>query len=185
MPGQRICTAHKTNGDPCGSWAMRGQMVCYRHGGAAPQNRRAAENRLAEVQAAKTIEELADAPPMASITDVYDWLLQIAGTAKTWSEILQTRVAKLQKLGDESNAFMGTQIKADVMLFERALDRSAKLGEALVRLDLEGRKQALDERVVGQLVSVLRLVLGDLNLTDEQAMVAELMVPKRLKEVSA
>lgn len=185
MPGQRICKATKTSGDACKAWAMRGQMVCRVHGGAAPQSRRAAENRLAQVAAAQTIADLADAPPMTSVGDVYDWLLQIAGTAKTWAELLQARVAKLQQLGDDSNAFMGTQIKADVLLFERALDRAAKLGEALVRLDLEGRKQALDEHIAGQLLAAVRLILGDLQLTDEQAMAADLVVPKRMRELTA
>lgn len=40
------CTAHKTNGDPCGNRAIRGGTVCRFHGGAAPQVRRAAFVRL-------------------------------------------------------------------------------------------------------------------------------------------
>ena len=40
------CTAHKTNGDPCGNRAIRGGSVCRFHGGAAPQVRRAAFVRL-------------------------------------------------------------------------------------------------------------------------------------------
>lgn len=183
MP-QRICkaTSSKT-GEPCKAWAMRGQMVCYRHGGASPNGRAAGQRRIAEAEAAKTIASIADAPPLESIGDVYDWLLAIAGTARAWGEILQERVSKLTKLG-ESTEYFGTQLQTDVILFERALDRSAKIGEALVRLDLEGRKQALDERTAGQLVAVLRLILGDLDLTDDQAMVAELVVPKRLKELA-
>jgi hypothetical protein len=163
---------------------MRGQLVCYRHGGASPQGRAAGQRRLAEAAAARVVADLADAPPMETISEVYDELLAVAGTARAWREILQTRVAGLKKLGTESTELIGTQLQTDVILFERALDRSAKIGEALVRLDLEGRKQALDERTAGQLVAVLRLILGDLNLTDEQAMVAELVVPKRLKELA-
>lgn len=182
MP-KRTCKAHRSNGSPCDGYAMHGQDVCWVHGGAAPQSRRAAEQRIATKKAHEAIADIADAPPLGSISDVYDWLLAIAGTTKAWGEILQARVAKLNKLGYETE-YAGTQLQSDVILFERALDRSAKLGEALVRLDLEGRKQALDERTAGQLVAVLRLILGDLNLTDEQAMVAELVVPKRLKELA-
>lgn len=162
---------------------MHGQLVCYTHGGAAPQNRAAAEKRIASQKANTEIARIADAPPLESIGEVYDWLLAIAGTTKAWGEILQNRVAQLSRLGYETE-YTGTQLATDVVLFERALDRSAKLGEALVRLDLEGRKQALDERTAGQLVALLKLVLGDLDLTEEQRMVAELVVPKRMKEIA-
>jgi len=180
---QRICQANRTNGEPCKAFAMRGQLVCRKHGGGAPQNRRAAERRLAKAEAMKHIAQLADAPPMESIGEVYDELLAVAGTVRAWRELLQTRVSSLKSLGS-THDFIGTQIETDVLLFERALDRSAKVGEVLVRLDLEGRRQALDERTAGQLVAVLKLILGDLDLTSEQRMVAELVVPKRLKEIA-
>jgi hypothetical protein len=41
------CTAHRTNGQPCRAWAVRGAQVCWSHGGASPQVRRAARRRLA------------------------------------------------------------------------------------------------------------------------------------------
>lgn len=41
------CTAHRRHGrGPCGAWAVRGATVCRMHGGAAPQVRRAAAERL-------------------------------------------------------------------------------------------------------------------------------------------
>lgn len=40
------CTAHKTNGQPCKQWAIHGARVCRSHGGAAPQVKRAAEERI-------------------------------------------------------------------------------------------------------------------------------------------
>jgi hypothetical protein len=181
----RKCKAHKTNGDPCPNYAMHGQMVCHSHGGKTPNGLAAGQRRLAEAKAATQLKDLADAPPLESIGDVYDWLLGVAGTAKAWSDILQGRVAQLNKLGTESSEFVGTQLRADVILFERALDRSAKIAESLVRLDLEGRKQALDERIAAQLVAVVKAILGDLELSDDQRMVAELVVPKRMKEISA
>ena len=40
------CRAHRTNGEPCSAWAMRGQYTCWAHGGASPQARALAEFRL-------------------------------------------------------------------------------------------------------------------------------------------
>lgn len=44
----RKCTAHRTDGEPCGGWAMTAQQVCRAHGGMAPQARYAAYVRQAD-----------------------------------------------------------------------------------------------------------------------------------------
>ncbi len=41
------CAARRTNGEPCGNFAMVGSRVCHAHGGRAPQVRNAARRRLA------------------------------------------------------------------------------------------------------------------------------------------
>jgi hypothetical protein len=46
----RRCRARRTNGQPCGCWAIRGGFVCRVHGGAAPQVRAKA---MARVESAK------------------------------------------------------------------------------------------------------------------------------------
>jgi hypothetical protein len=47
----RKCGSHKTNGDLCPNWAMRGQEVCHAHGGRSPQAKAAAEERIAAAAA--------------------------------------------------------------------------------------------------------------------------------------
>lgn len=47
-PGNQ-CKAHKVDGTRCKKPAMRGQFICVSHGGGAPQNRKAARERLAEL----------------------------------------------------------------------------------------------------------------------------------------
>ncbi len=42
----RRCHAHKTNGENCPNWAIRGGTVCHVHGGRAPQVKQAAQDRL-------------------------------------------------------------------------------------------------------------------------------------------
>lgn len=52
------CTAHRTNGEPCGNYAMTGGRVCHAHGGRAPAVRKAAQRRLLEARMHKEIAEL-------------------------------------------------------------------------------------------------------------------------------
>jgi hypothetical protein len=44
------CTAHKKDGSPCGSWAIKGANVCRVHGGSAPQVLRKASQRIEEAR---------------------------------------------------------------------------------------------------------------------------------------
>ena len=45
------CHAHRRDGALCRRWAIRGGFVCPKHGGASPQARRKARERLVEIAA--------------------------------------------------------------------------------------------------------------------------------------
>jgi len=40
------CRARRSNGTPCSAWAIRGGRVCHTHGGASPNARATAQERL-------------------------------------------------------------------------------------------------------------------------------------------
>ena len=44
------CTATNRWGEPCKAWAMKGSVVCSKHGGMAPQVRRKAQERILMAQ---------------------------------------------------------------------------------------------------------------------------------------
>jgi hypothetical protein len=46
QPWSVPCGAHRTNGQPCGAWSVRGAFVCATHGGRAPQVQAWTEFRL-------------------------------------------------------------------------------------------------------------------------------------------
>ena len=77
----RQCTAHKSHGGPrCRAYAIKGSNVCSRHGGLAPQVRKAAENRLlalvepALAELGKIIEskQTSDADKLKAVAEVLD-----------------------------------------------------------------------------------------------------------------
>lgn len=55
----RRCSAHRKNGEPCRAWAINGGRVCRMHGGAAPQVRRKAGERLVMARAYRVMGALA------------------------------------------------------------------------------------------------------------------------------
>src|SRR5579884_3711560 len=65
----RRCKAHsKRTGLPCRRPPMRGQVVCERHGGRAPQNLAAAKRRLAETEIVAHLGVEVDTDPWALLT---------------------------------------------------------------------------------------------------------------------
>lgn len=74
----RRCRAHKTNGDPCPNWAIRGGVVCHVHGGRSPQVKRAAKERLndlvdpALVRLEALLQDRNAAVALGAVKDVLD-----------------------------------------------------------------------------------------------------------------
>lgn len=174
----------KGTGMRCGNRAMRGTVVCYWHGGASPGAQAKAAEVLVLREAERTIASLSsETRPLTSLQEVYQELLDIAGLSKQWREILQQRVSQLTRLGYEG--ITGEQVKADVLLFERAITRSAKITTEIARLNLEERKQALNERMAQQIYGTIVHILDDLELTDEQQERVKEIVPARMRELTA
>lgn len=44
----RLCTKHRTNGDPCRAFSIAGANYCKAHGGSTPKGKAAAQKRLLE-----------------------------------------------------------------------------------------------------------------------------------------
>lgn len=79
LPMGRICTARRTNGEPCKRFAIVGGNVCSTHGGAAPQVKHAAEARLSAlvdpaITRLTSIMEQTDndAVALAAVKDILD-----------------------------------------------------------------------------------------------------------------
>lgn len=178
---KKQCKAHaKATGKQCQLNAMPGGFVCRWHGGMSPNTKRRAAERVAEYQVREIIE-LREAKPMRSLRDVYEEMMDTASAARLWRQILQERVAELQVLGYAG--VTAEQVKADVLLFERALDRSAKITDSIARLNLEERRQVLDEKTGRTIADVIQAVMRDLKLSEEQRRRAPLLVSARLREL--
>lgn len=137
-----------------------------------------------EVVAADAQAALAHAA-LRPLDDPIDALARLASEAAAWKDALAGRVNALLAIRYESSGPGTEQLRAEVALYERAMDRTARLCETLAKLNLGERAQALDERVAAQFEAVLRAVLADpeLGLTPAQARVAPVVVDRHLAVV--
>ena len=98
----------------------------------------------------------------------------VAGGNATFKEYFADRLAALEQLRYE--AHNGEQLRAEVGLFERALDRAQKFALDLAKLNLEDRLVRLNEaqgRMLAQAVEAALQVCGLEDRLDLRAEIAQ------------
>jgi hypothetical protein len=86
-----ICTAHRSNGDPCKAHAVKGKKVCRCHGGAAGSGRPPVTGRYSKVAKGKLAERLAEQDD-APLDCMAELRLQQAGLAEYVSSLSETKL---------------------------------------------------------------------------------------------
>lgn len=181
----RPCKGHKTNGDPCGNYAITGGTVCVKHGGRAGQTRRKAAVRA----------ELATWGLNDTTEDPGEVLLRLVTQASRrsalYANLLEQQYARAAA-GNESadlpagvNALIGFKYAIDrdgtpcpveeairglVELEAQERDRCAKFCKLALDAGIAERQIRVAERQGELIAEVLRAVLADpeLGLTEEQ-----------------
>lgn len=102
---KRVCTAHRTDGQPCRAAAIKGGTVCRVHGGSSPQVRDAARRRIlqaAEPAAAELVEiALKEEDPRIRLAAIRD-ILNRAGVrepdqpVEITIEMVEAEIARLE-----------------------------------------------------------------------------------------
>lgn len=153
--------------------------MCRMHGAGAPAVRARAAERVAELDALAAFGKLKIQPvenPLAELS-------LLAGEVLAWKQVMAERVTNLQALRYQGMA--GEQIRAEVVLFERAMDRCVSVLGVIARLNIDERLMQIS-RVQGQtIVSILHAVFADLELSPSQAATAHLSVPSRIREITS
>lgn len=139
---QRKCTARKKRThEPCGNWAVKGGLVCRMHGGGATQVRTAAKQRLLAAKAADELARL-DVPP---VDNPLTMLADLLGQAAAFKDVLAVKVNELTELRFE-DVKGGEQLRSEVALWERALDRCERFAVNMARLDIDERLARITEQ---------------------------------------
>jgi hypothetical protein len=149
------------------------------HGGAAPQVRAAAAEREVDEQVRRTIGRL-DASPCENPLEA---LAQLAGEVLAWKDALGRLVADLRTLRYDSEGY-GEQVRGEVLLFERAMDRCTKVLGLIARLDLDARLARITEQQADAMIEALQAGLTAAGVTGERAGEARRVAASHLRVVN-
>lgn len=135
---------------------MQGQRVCATHGGRSPQARAAAQRRLAEASAAKSLAKMG----VATIDDPAAELLTVAEESRALSKWLASYVVELQnRPGDADPA----ELRARLDAFAKQQERTSRMLAEITKLGLAEQRLALDAQrvqIVAELLDRVVTALG-------------------------
>lgn len=153
------CHGRKTDGSPCPNWAMAGQLVCSAHGGRSPQAKLAAQRRLAEGRAARTLADLGEPPP--PVTDAVTALEALAGEAVALTAVLRRAVSELEQLRYSAvPGAGGEQLRGELQAYLSALGRAESICGRIASLGLDERRVRVEEAQMAALLSALNRALA-------------------------
>ncbi|PZP17073.1 MAG: hypothetical protein DI611_03920 [Brachybacterium faecium] len=109
-------------------------------------------------------------------------MLNTAGLAVAWRDVLEAKVSDLEAYSGV-NGIGSEQVRADVVLFERAMDRTAKVLELVARLDLDTRMAQISAQQGEQVARVLRVGLDAAGLSTGQREAAEAAMVLELRKI--
>jgi len=174
------CGAKKKQGEgtctrPAG-WGTdhAGAGQCKLHGGCMPGNRIAAINEQARQLLYKH-----DAGP---VNDPLEALQRLAGRALALEETIGELVNKLGSIRYESGGESSSeQLRAEVAVLERAMDRCGRLLVDIAKLNIEERLTKVTEQQAAMTVAALTAALGEMGLPVEKQREARTLVARHLR----
>ena len=157
---------------------------CKLHGGSTTSHTNS--RRVVEAKAAKELAQLGYEP----VEDPIGEMLDLAGRFKALEGWLATKVAELDDKGhlryEGHGQASSEQLRAEVAMWERMLDRFARVLEALARLNLEERRIRLSEAQTELLAKVIDATLADpvLALSADQRRAAPAAIARHIDAVA-
>lgn len=173
---QPRCTATSSRtGQPCKNPPMHGQHVCRMHGGATPQAKRAAQQRLADQAAQAELARLS--LTAAPDIDPADALLRSIAASYSMCQHLRAIVESFPDDGlterEYTDGGMRRVTAAEVDLLHTWETLHARVCLGALKAGIDERRIRLAEQQASTIVTVLRAALADLGLDPGDHQVGE------------
>ena len=145
------CLAHNRFGAPCGWPPMKGADKCYKHIG------RRTDVVKAEWDARQQGERIRATYDLPAQADPLNELLRISHEVIDWKNVCRFMVGNLTEISGA-----GEVIKAEIRMYENAMDRAIKVLSDLVRLGVEDRLAMVEERQTNLSIAAVESALVEL-----------------------
>jgi hypothetical protein len=139
----RCGAAPRKNGPrtwPCKKYPMAGEKRCKLHGGKHSQGVRTRHKQELRDKVDKAIRQLKITP----VEDPLTALKTLAGEVLAWKDEMSRHVHQLTSIRYTGEA--AEQIRGEVQLFEKALDRCTTVLATIAKLNIDDRLAAITER---------------------------------------
>jgi len=157
------CTHVNSRGKKCTTRVVEGYPLCYSH-----LNRASIE----EIALVRNKDLAFDKITGPVISNPLEELASLVSEVVLYKDYCAEQVAKLR--GEHRyEGRAGEQLRAEVALYERSLDRVGKLLIEWSRLNIDERLMRIEEAKATAIIEVIRRSLLSAELTDEQRKTAE------------
>lgn len=161
-----------------------GEGPCRLHGGNTRNHRTAAAVRQVETGARRVLADLGVSEPV--VNPLLE-LQRLAGEIIQFKDALRGMVERLNSVRYDGP--VGEQIRGEIIVYERALDRCTRVLRDITSLKIDERIVEIQSRVTETqglaIAGAIRAILDDLELTPQQQARVSEVVPRRLRELSA
>jgi hypothetical protein len=152
---------------------------CRLHGGNTPGQRVKAVREIAEREVRAVLAEL-DVQP---VEDPLTALAELAGQAVAWQKAIADIVNRLGGDVRYEGRAGAEQLRAEVGLYERAMDRTNTVLSTIARLDIDGRLARIEEAKAQVLMDAVQAGLAAIGVTGEQAATVKQVMARKLRAV--
>ena len=172
IPPERRCNAAPRPGgprtEPCKNPKVIGQTRCKMHGGKNSTTDARREEEKLRRKEEKALQRAIAKLDIQPVEDPLTALRHLAGEVMAWKEAMQAKVLELEQIryrGEHAE-----QIRAEVVLYERSIDRCTHVLGTIAKLNIDERLAAITERQAEMLENGLMAAFeaAGIPITDQE-----------------